>query len=167
MLVLVAALLGLSDLAVWKLVLSEVLAHFVEPVDSPEGQFRHFHPPVVHRLGIHHDHNQVQRVLLKRGREAWTSRWRDTSLASVKTLAQQLVRVRPMEVTNFVLNVLALALIVSSAHDLAEDRILHHYAGETAHVGCRRLVVLVREPVGVCVICRFQAQGSCVPIHLL
>ena len=167
LLVLVAALLGLPNLAVRKLVLREVLTHFVESVDCPECQFGHLHPPVVHRLGIHHDHHQVQRVLLKRGREARTSRWCDTSLAPVKALAQQLVRIGPVEVANFVLNVLALALVVSSAHNLAEDRILHHDARETTHVGRRRLVVLVREPVGIRVICRFQAQGSCVPIHLL
>ena len=48
-----------------KLVLSEVLAHLVEAIDGPEGEFGDFNPAVVHGLGVHDYNHQVKTVLLE------------------------------------------------------------------------------------------------------
>jgi len=48
-----------------QLVLGKVLAHFVESVDCPKSQLRHFYPSVVHSLSVHDNNNQVQGVFFK------------------------------------------------------------------------------------------------------
>jgi hypothetical protein len=109
----------------------------------------------------------VEGVFFERGAKAGACRWGHARLTPVEAFAEQLVRVGPVEITNFVLDVLTLALVVSTADDLPENWVLHHDARESAHVRRRRLIVFVAEAVGVGVVRGLEAESTPIPIHFL
>lgn len=109
----------------------------------------------------------MQRVLFEGTGQAGTGSRGHTCLAAVKALAQQFVSVRPVEVSHFVLDILALALVVRSHHHLAEDWILHRDAAEAPDVGSRRLIVFVGQTVRVRIVGGLEAEGARVAIHFL
>ena len=94
----------------------------------------------------------MQTVLLEACGEAGASRRCDSGLETVKPLAEELVSVSPLKLALLVVYVLAAALVALFVNNLSQHWVLHCNARElTDVVGCR-LVVLVREPVGVGVV---------------
>lgn len=141
-----------ADLPVRQLVLREVLAHFVQTIDCPQGQFRHLHPSVVHRFRVHHNHDQMQRVFLEACRQAGARSWRNAGLATVEAFSEKFIRVGPVEIPHFVLNVFALALVMSATNNFSEYGVLHNDARQSTDVRRRRLVILVAQPVRISVV---------------
>jgi len=126
----VVRLCGLGlQLPIRKLILSEVLAHFVQSVDCPQGQFWYFYPSIVHGLCVHHHNYQMQGLLFKTSCKAWTSGGSDSGFEAIEPLAQQLVGVGPSELSLFFLDVLSSTSVSALVHDLTHEGVLHGDAG--------------------------------------
>ena len=102
----------LAHLAVRKLVFCKVFAHFVESVDGPESEFGHLHPPIVHRLCVHHHDHQMQTVLFEAGCKTGPCCRRNPRFGPIETLSEQLVCVRPRKFSRLILEVLSRARVV-------------------------------------------------------
>ena len=149
------------------MILSKVLAHFVESIDGPESQFRHFNPPIIHRLGVHNYDDEMKAVLFKTRSEAGTGSWRHARLYAIEALAQQFVGVCPAELAWFILKILPRAAVVLLNHNLTHKWVLHDYARQFADVCSRRFIVLVGEAMRIGIVCRLQTQCPSISVHLL
>ena len=158
---------GGTNLSVRQLVLREVLTHFVQTIDCPQGQFRHLNPSIVHRFSVHDNHDQMQWVLLKACRQTRASSWSNTSLATVEAFTEEFVSVGPVKISYFILNVFALALIMRATNDFSEYWVLHHDARQSTDVRRSWLVIFVAQSVRIGVISWLETEGSGIPIQLL
>lgn len=109
----------------------------------------------------------MQTVLLKRGRQTGTSCGGHSRLAAIKALSEQLVCVRPVEVSNLILDVLALALIMGATDDFPKNRVLHHDARKSSDVGSCRFVIFMGKTVRIGIVGRLEAQSTSIPVHFL
>ena len=105
--------------SIWQLILCEVLTHFVQAIDSPEGQLRDLHPSIIHCFGVHDHYDQMETIFFEGCSEARASCWRHSSLHSIEALPEELVGVSPRELTRLVLQVLPRASVVLLDDDLA------------------------------------------------
>ena len=76
-----------SQGSIRKLILCEVLAHFIESIDGPKCQFGHLNPAIVHSFRVHHDEHQMQTVFFEGSGQTGTGRRSDSRFHTVEALA--------------------------------------------------------------------------------
>lgn len=155
------------QLSVGELVLSEILAKLVEPIYSPEGQFWHLDPSIIHSLSVHHDNDQMQRVFFETSRKAWSGCWSYTSFEPVKAFAEELVGVSPEIFSSFIIDVFTFALVSAFVHNVSNNWILHRDTCQLADICGRWFVIFVRQTMRVGEVSRFKTKSSSVSVHLL